>query len=795
MKRPTKADLLKEIDRLQRRIDEFRDSSDAVDISERRRAEDELPEHPHRVEELIREHGTRIEAANEELRAADRNHRATRQKLRTSNRQLRAAEHILRIQNRLAEIFLVDQDDEMYTEVLKIVLEAMNSKFGVFGYIDEKGDLVVPSMTRTIWDNCSVADKEIVFPRDKWGQSSWSKAIREKKPVYANEASTNVPLGHAPIRRHISLPVVHRGEVTGLLQIANKATDYTETDVQLLQAIGNAVAPVLDARLKLDRFKQNRRQVEDELRAANQQLAASNQQLRATEQQLRASNEQLRATEKTLRESEAINRTIVKSIPQMMFLKDRNSVYIMVNEKYAGSIGLGPENFVGCDDLAIFPSELAEKYQADDRAVMQMGKPKDVEEPYIAQGKQYWVRTIKVPVRNEAGEVFAVLGLFEDITERRYMEEQLRKSEQKYRNLFDNALEGVYQSTPDGRLISANAAFSRMFGFASPDEAIRTVTDIGRQMYANQDDRGRALAIFREQGHIEGFECQMKRTDSSTFWASLNGRLTITEEGKTCLEGFIADITKRKQDEEEIHTLNEELELRVADRTAQLEAANRELEAFSYSVSHDLRAPLRAVDGYSRILMEDHAPRLDEDGRRVCDVISTSAREMGTLIDDLLAFSRISRKAMESSIIDMTTLARSIFFEVTTPQDRERIDFEVTPLPEAKGDPTLIRQVWVNLLSNAVKFSSKKGRAVIKVGMVKQDGKAVYMIRDNGAGFDMQYVRKLFGVFQRLHSSREFPGTGVGLAIVQRIVIRHGGRVWAEGEPDKGATFYFTIGA
>ncbi|HOI16844.1 MAG TPA: ATP-binding protein, partial [Geobacteraceae bacterium] len=240
---------------------------------------------------------------------------------------------------------------------------------------------------------------------------------------------------------------------------------------------------------------------------------------------------------------------------------------------------------------------------------------------------------------------------------------------------------------------------------------------------------------------------------------------------------------------------NGELEQRVADRTAQLAAANRELEAFSYSVSHDLRAPLRAVDGYCHILLEDHAPQLDEEGKRVCNVISASAREMGKLIDDLLAFSRISRTTMEPSDIDMTTIARSVFFEMTSQQERERIDFEVLPLPQAQGDPTLIRQVWTNLLSNAVKFSAKKERAAIKVSAGEQGGKVVYKVQDNGAGFDMKYVPKLFGVFQRLHSTREFPGTGVGLAIVQRIVVRHGGRIWAEGEPGKGATFYFTMKA
>jgi len=238
-----------------------------------------------------------------------------------------------------------------------------------------------------------------------------------------------------------------------------------------------------------------------------------------------------------------------------------------------------------------------------------------------------------------------------------------------------------------------------------------------------------------------------------------------------------------------------ELEQRVTERTAQLKAANQELEAFAYSVSHDLRAPLRAVDGFTRILTEDYATRLDAEGKRVCAVISQSARDMGKLIDDLLAFSRVGRAALQPSAIDMVIMARSIFFELTTPLERDRIDFHVGPLPPTVGDPSLLRQVWLNLLANAVTFSSKKERAVIDVRAEQRGGEIVYAIGDNGAGFDMQYVHKLFGVFQRLHSADEFAGTGVGLAIVQRIVQRHGGRVWAEGAVDHGATFYFTITA
>lgn len=236
-----------------------------------------------------------------------------------------------------------------------------------------------------------------------------------------------------------------------------------------------------------------------------------------------------------------------------------------------------------------------------------------------------------------------------------------------------------------------------------------------------------------------------------------------------------------------------DLERHVAERTAQLEAANKELEAFSYSVSHDLRAPLRSINGYTSILLEDYVPHIDAEGKRICAVICESARKMGLLIDDLLAFSRIGRMAVQPSNVDMATMVRSIFMEVTTPESGKRIDFHVDPLPVAVADPNLIRQVWTNLLLNAVKFSSKKVHAVIKVSARQSENETVYSVQDNGAGFDMQYVDKLFGVFQRLHSIKEFEGTGCGLAIVERIIKRHGGRVWAEAETDKGATFYFTL--
>ncbi len=385
-----------------------------------------------------------------------------------------------------------------------------------------------------------------------------------------------------------------------------------------------------------------------------------------------------------------------------------------------------------------------------------------------------------VAVLNSDGSVREWIGSCTDVTDR-------RKAEAERDRFFSLSLDMMCIANTDGHFHRINRAFETTLGFSEAEVLSRPFLD-----FIHPDDREASLEAVKslETGAaLVNFENRYLCRDGSHRWL-LWSCAPVVEDGQ--LYAVARDITERKQVDANLRQLNAELDQRVLERTAQLEAANRELEAFTYSVSHDLRAPLRGVDSFSRMVIEDYGPKLDDEGRRMLNVVRSESQRMGRLIDDLLAFSRVGRQEMHSQSIDMTALVHDVIDKLNLPPERKR-QIDVKPLAQAHGDRNLIQQVWVNLLSNALKFTSHQPTPAIEIGVSFADGLGKYHVKDNGAGFDERFVHKLFGVFQRLHTEDEFEGTGVGLALVQRIVQRHGGTVSAQGEVNKGATFYFSL--
>jgi PAS domain S-box-containing protein len=412
-------------------------------------------------------------------------------------------------------------------------------------------------------------------------------------------------------------------------------------------------------------------------------------------------------------------------------------------------------------------------------------------------GSPITVEVTSIPFLFQGKKV--MLSVFNDISRRKEAEEALGKSLAMYKLLSENMTDIVWLMDFNLKVnyISPSAFILRGFTVEElmelPLEKQLAPESLAIAMSALQQLL-QELSANPGYSDIPTYEFEFYRKDGSTVWLEntfsiirdINGvPVSILGEGR--------DITERRQIQEKIKNLNTELEQRVIERTAALQAINRELEAFSYSVSHDLRAPLRAIDGFTSILVEDYEPNFDDEGKKLCARIKENTQKMGQLIDDLLAFSRLGRRDITLSRINMKGLAGSVYKELTTLKMRHEIDFQLGELDAISGDRVLLHQVWYNLIANAIKFSSHCEQTVISISGYRDKNRIVYCVRDHGAGFDMKYIDKLFGVFQRLHSVKEFEGTGVGLAIVQRIINRHGGEVWAEGEVGEGAAFYFAL--
>jgi PAS domain S-box-containing protein len=372
----------------------------------------------------------------------------------------------------------------------------------------------------------------------------------------------------------------------------------------------------------------------------------------------------------------------------------------------------------------------------------------------------------------------------------------VKEGEARLAGIVSSAMDAIITVDVGQRVVLFNAAAEKMFGCSSSDALGQTVDQfiperlrLGHPVHIQEF--GATGVTSRAMGALGAISGVRAGGEEFPIEASIS---QVEVAGERLFTVILRDVTESRRAEHENQRLGAELEERVRQRTEELEAANQDLESFSYSISHDLRAPLRTVDGFSQALLEDFGEQLPDEGRRFVGIIRAGAQRMGGLIDDLLAFSRLGRQALSTRVtVDMENLVREALEELLPERKGRRVELRIADLAFGEGDVALLKQVWVNLLSNALKYTRKLEVAVVEVGSALENGETVYFVRDNGAGFDMRYAKKLFGVFQRLHRAEDFEGTGVGLAIVQRIIRRHGGRVWAEAVVDRGATFRFTL--
>ncbi len=520
----------------------------------------------------------------------------------------------------------------------------------------------------------------------------------------------------------------------------------------------------------------------------------------------------VRRAEQELRRQSRMNEAFFTQGVSCFVLLDAKYNFIRVNEAYARACGRKVEDFPGRNHFDLYPSEakaIFDEVVATKKRFQVWARPFTFPDD-SGRGITHWDWTLD-PILDDRGEVEFLAFTLNEVTERVRAEQALRQSAERYRSLVIATAQIVWTTNPQGEVVEDIPSWREYTG-QSEQEA----KGWGWINAVHPDDRERTAEIWTRAVATRSLyqvDYRVRRRDGEYRYVSVRGTPVLEADG-TIREwvGTCTDVTERKQAEEEILKLNEELEKRVGARTAQLEASNKELEAFSYSVSHDLRAPLRAINGFSRILVQEHRPELSREAQHFLDVIQQNATHMGHLVDDLLAFSRLNREPLRRHRVAPAAVAMLALEDLHGERDGRRVDFQMCgDLPPCEADPRLLRQVFVNLISNALKYSRARDPATIEVGAIRfgdlgRQGAAlpdgiwdpetpVYYVRDNGVGFDMRYAAKLFGVFQRLHRAEDYEGTGVGLATVQRIVHRHGGNVWAQAELNRGATFYFTIGA
>lgn len=529
---------------------------------------------------------------------------------------------------------------------------------------------------------------------------------------------------------------------------------------------------------------------------------------------------------KELSDSEKRFRAIIEQATDAMYLSDMDGNIIDVNKRACESLGYTRDEL-----LKLKVTDLDVEYDETKKMKSSFEKMKP-NENFTFESVHSHINGKSFPVEISSSIIeldgtLNVIGFVRDISERKENELKVIRTAQHYKALIENAPDGIVLIDAMGDFKFVSPSARKIFGYSDSEE----ITGSPAQ-FTHPDDLDAVLSLLENitfnSSSISPIQYRFADINGRWRWVESTFSNLLEDPSVEAIVINFRDITDRKLAEEEVNKLNEELEHKVVDRTIELEkrsfelieneaallnlvedlnlkseelqnstrqlqATNKELEAFSYSVSHDLRAPLRAINGFVNILNEEYGNILDDEGKRICSIIHSNAVKMGQLIDDLLSFSRLIRSELNQSTIDMQSMVHSLITEFKSSKELNPNVISLHDLPQSKGDTNLIKQVWINLISNAIKYSSKTKNPKIIIGATQNNNETVYFIKDNGVGFNMSYSHKLFGVFQRLHGSNEFEGTGVGLAIVQRIITRHGGRVWAESEIDKGATFYFAL--
>lgn len=506
-----------------------------------------------------------------------------------------------------------------------------------------------------------------------------------------------------------------------------------------------------------------------------------------------------RQVQDALKESQSRLQAIMDNTSAVIHLKDAEGRYLLVNSQFERLFHLKKDEMIGRTDYDVFPKQMADSFRANDQRALDATGPITIEEIAPHDDGLHTYISIKFPMMDADGKCVGVCGISTDITDRKVAEAKLRDSHQAL-ELAHDRLRGILEGTKDRivaldlkyRFLSFNSAFKEDFEkrYETEIRAGQRVMDV---LGSRPDDLERLFDRWMRAMRGEQFEIEEQIRENGEVVCYEEHRFSPIRSESGVLIGatqLTRDISERRQSEME----RNELLVELANRNDQLIAANKELEAFSYTVSHDLRAPIRHIDGFVRLLERGSGGELDEKSARYLGLISDAARRMGMLIDDLLSFSRMGRAEIRLAPVNMRGLIDEVCRELQPETEGRVIEWNIADLPPAHADAGLIRQVWTNLISNALKYSRKRAEAEIEIGFDdSKENEIVYFVRDNGVGFDMKYVERLFGVFQRLHSESEFDGTGIGLATVRRIVHRHGGRTWAEGRIEHGATVSFAM--